>query len=42
MIKNRFGFTLVETLITLGIIGVIAGLTLPSAIAGSLILRMLF
>jgi prepilin-type N-terminal cleavage/methylation domain-containing protein len=34
MIKNRFGFTLVETLITLGIIGVIAGLTLPSAIAG--------
>ncbi len=34
MIKNRFGFTLVETLITLGIIGVIAGLTLPAAIAG--------
>ena len=36
MIKNRFGFTLVETLITLGIIGVIAGLTLPSAIAGKM------
>ena len=34
MIKNRFGFTLVEALITLGIIGVIAGLTIPSAIAG--------
>ena len=34
MIRNRFGFTLVEALITLGIIGVIAGLAIPQAIAG--------
>ena len=31
--KNKFGFTLAEVLITLGIIGVVAAMTLPSLIA---------
>ena len=34
MIGKKSGFTLVETLITLGIIGVIAGLSIPLAISG--------
>ncbi len=34
MFRNRTGFTLVEALITLGIIGVIAGLAIPQAISG--------
>lgn len=31
--NDRFGFTLAEVLITLGIIGVVAALTLPSLVA---------
>ena len=30
--KTKFGFTLAEVLITLGIIGVVAALTLPSLV----------
>lgn len=32
LVRNRWGFTLAETLITLGIIGVVAALTLPTLI----------
>ncbi len=31
--KNKFGFTLAEILITLGIIGIVAALTIPNLIA---------
>ncbi len=31
--KNRFGFTLAEVLITLGIIGVVAAMTIPVMIS---------
>ena len=31
---KNFGFTLAEVLITLGIIGVVAAMTLPNVIAG--------
>lgn len=33
MLKNKKAFTLAEVLITLGIIGVVAAMTLPSLIA---------
>ena len=44
MNKNNFGFTLAEVLITLGIIGVVAALTLPTVInkAQSMILKNQF
>ena len=32
-LKNRFGFTLAEVLITLGIIGVLAAMTIPNLIS---------
>ena len=31
--KNNFGFTLAEVLITLGIIGVVAAITIPALIS---------
>ena len=35
MKKLRFGFTLAEVLITLGIIGVVAAMTIPNLIANN-------
>ena len=35
MMKKRFGFTLAEVLITLGIIGVVAAMTIPTLIANT-------
>ena len=32
--KNKNGFTLAETLITLGIIGIVAAMTIPTLING--------